>query len=58
MERLSFKRLKNEVASQVSDEVFNIACEYEDSITKDKIKMLSEVDMEYENYKKSVRNIT
>ena len=57
-ERLLFKRFKNEVASQMSDEVFNIACEGEDSITEEEIKILSELATEYENYKTSVRGIT
>ena len=42
----------------MSDEVFNIACEDEDSITEDKIKVLSELATEYQNYKTSVRCIT
>ena len=42
----------------MSDEVFNIACEDEDSIIEDKIKILSELVTEYENYKTSVRGIT
>ena len=58
LERLLFKRLKNEVASQMSDDVFHIACEDEDSITEDKIKILSELATEYQNYKTSVRGIT
>ena len=32
----------------MSDEVFNIACEDEDSITEEEIKILSELDTEYE----------
>ena len=42
----------------MSDEVFNIACEDKDSITEDKIKILSELATEYKNYKASVRGIT
>ena len=38
--------------------VFNIACEDEDSITEDKIKILAELPAEYENYKTSWRGIT
>ena len=40
------------------DEVFNIACDDEYSIIQNKIKILSELAMEYENYKTSVRGIT
>ena len=58
LERLLFKRFKSEVATQMSDEVFNIACEDEDSITEDKIKVLSELATEYEDYKTSVRCMT
>ena len=31
----SFKRFKNEAASQISHEVFNIACEDEDLVTQE-----------------------
>ena len=41
----------------MSDEVFNIAYEDEDSKTKEEIKILSELATEYENYKTSVRGI-
>ena len=58
LERLLFKRFKNEAASQMSDEVFNMACENEDSITEEEIKILSELATEYENYKTRVRGIT
>lgn len=48
LERLLFKSFKNEVERQMSDEVFNIAYQDEDSITEKK----------YENYKTIVRGIT
>ena len=48
MERLLFKSFKNEVERQMSDVVFNIAYQDEDSITEEK----------YENYKTIVRGIT
>ena len=41
LERLLFKRFKNEVANQMSDEVFNITCEDKDSGTEDKVKTFS-----------------
>ena len=47
LERLLFKRFKNEAASQIS-EVFNITCKNEDSITEKEIKILSELATEYE----------
>ena len=56
MKRLLFKRFKYEVASQMSHEVFNIACEDEDWITKHKI--LVELSTEDENNKAFVRGIT
>ena len=37
-ERLLFKRFKNEVVSQMSNEVFNIACADKDSTTEVKSK--------------------
>ena len=48
LERLLFKSFKNEVQCQMSDEVFNIAYQDEDSITEEKS----------ENYKTIVRGIT
>ena len=36
-------------------EIFNIACEDEDLITEEEIKVLSELATEYENYKVSVK---
>ena len=42
----------------MSDEVFNIACEDEDSLTEEEIKIFLELATAYENYKSSVKGIT
>lgn len=41
----------------MSHEVFNIACEDEDLIADEEIKILSELDTQYENYNIRVRGI-
>ena len=55
LESLLFRRFKNEAASHMPHRVFIIACEDEDLITEEEIKMLSEFATEYENYKTSAR---
>lgn len=57
LEWLIFRRFKNEVASHVSNEVFNIVCENENLITDEETKILPELATDYENQETNVRGI-
>lgn len=55
LEILLFRRFKNEAASHMSHGVFNMACEDDDLITEEEIKMLWQFATEYETYKISAK---
>lgn len=55
---LLFTGFKNETASHISNEAFNIACKDDNLITEEEIKILLELDMDYESNKISVKGIT
>ena len=57
LEGLLFRTFKDEAARHMLNEVFNIACEDEDLIADEEIKILSELDTQYENYNIRVRGI-